>query len=104
MSAESVLSDTEKCNDVINLLKNFMDGSKSIPTANKDIIILLKYFKKVTIYVERAASNHLTSYAKILRKKEIFKEEDEFNSKNTQCGNSVFKKTDSNVKVFLKVN
>ena len=42
MSAQSILSCTEKCNDVINLLTNFMDGSKSIPTANKDIHISLK--------------------------------------------------------------
>ena len=32
MSAHSIISCTEKCKDVINLLKNCMDGSKSIPT------------------------------------------------------------------------
>ena len=62
MSAQSIISCTEKCNDVIHLLKNCMDGSKSIPTANKDIHIALKTLKKVPRDVERAASNHLTSY------------------------------------------
>ena len=37
-----------------------MDGSKIIPTANKDIHISLKILKKVTTDVERVASNHLT--------------------------------------------
>ena len=68
-----------------------MDGSKSIPTANKDIQLALKILKKVTIYVERTASNHLTSYANILHKRERVQEEDEFYLKNTQCGNSAFK-------------
>ena len=44
-----------------------MDGSKIIPTANKDIHLVLKKFKKLNTYVERSASNHITSYAKILR-------------------------------------
>ena len=48
MSAQSIFSCTEKCNDVINLLKLFMYGSKSIPTANKDIHLSLKTLKKVT--------------------------------------------------------
>ena len=60
MSARSILSCTEKCNYVINLLKNFMDGSESISTANKYIDLALKTLKKVTTYVERATSNHLT--------------------------------------------
>ena len=60
MSAQSIISCTEKFNDVINLLKNGMDGSKSITTANKDIRLLFKTLKKVTTYVEIAASNHLT--------------------------------------------
>ena len=51
-----------------------MDDSKSIPTAKKDIHISLKTFKKVTTDVERAAYNHLTSYAKILRKSKYSKE------------------------------
>ena len=37
-----------------------MDGSKCIPTANKDIHIPLKTLNKVTTDMERAASNHLT--------------------------------------------
>ena len=65
MSAQSIISCTEKCNDVINLLNNCLDGSKSIPTANKDVHLALKKVNKVTTYVERAASNHLTSYEKI---------------------------------------
>ena len=51
MSAQSIVFWTEKCNDVINLLKNCMDGSKSIPTTNKDIHIALKKMNKVTTYV-----------------------------------------------------
>ena len=46
-SAKSIISCIEKCNDVINLLKNCMDGSNSIPTANKDINLSLKKLKKV---------------------------------------------------------
>ena len=45
-----------------------MDSIKSIPTANKNINLALKTLKKVTTYVEISASNHLTSYAKILGK------------------------------------
>ena len=71
MSAQSILSCKEKCNDVINLLKNCMDSRERIPTANKDIHIALKTLKKVPRDVERAASNHLTSYAKILCKRKI---------------------------------
>ena len=67
-----------------------MDGSKSIPNSNKDIHLSLKTLKKATTYVERAASNHLTSYAKILRKREIDQEEGWFNLKNTQCGSIAF--------------
>ena len=37
MSAQSIITSTEKFNDIINLLKNCMDGTKSIPTANKYI-------------------------------------------------------------------
>ena len=48
-----------------------MGGNKSIPTANKDIHLALKTLKKVITYVERTASNHLTSYAKILHKRKI---------------------------------
>ena len=62
MSAQSILSCTEKSNDVINLLKNCMDGSKSIPTANKDIHLAIKNLKKSTTYAEIAAYNHLESY------------------------------------------
>ena len=62
MISQSIISCTEKCNDVINLLKNCMHVSKSISTENKDIHIALKTLKKVSKYVERAASNHLTSY------------------------------------------
>ena len=69
-----------------------MDGSKIIPTANKDIHISLKTLKKLTTDVERAASNHLISYTNILRKRKIFQEENEFNLKNTQCRNSALKK------------
>ena len=39
-----------------------------IPNSNKYIHLKLKILKKVTTYVERAASNHLISYAKILCK------------------------------------
>ena len=46
-----------------------MDGSKIIPTANKDIHISLKTPKKVTPDVEIVASNHITSYGKILHKR-----------------------------------
>ena len=60
MIAKSILSCTEKYNDVINLLNNFMDGSKIMPTANKYIHLSLKSSKKVTTDVERASSNHLT--------------------------------------------
>ena len=88
MSAQSIFSCTEKCNDVINLLKLFMYGSKSIPTANKDINILLKTLNKVITYMEREASNHLTTYAKIIRKRKRVQQEDDFNPKNTQWGNS----------------
>ena len=58
-----------------------MDSSKSIPTEKKDIHLALKTLKKVTKYVERAASNHLISYANILRKRKVFQEEDYFNLK-----------------------
>ena len=53
-----------------------MDGIKSIPNANKDIHLSLKHFKKASTYVERAASNHVTSCAKIICKREIVEEED----------------------------
>ena len=55
MSAQYVISCTEKYNDVINLLKNLMDDRNSISTANKYIYLSLKTSKKVTIDVERAA-------------------------------------------------
>ena len=74
MSAQSNISCTEKFNDVINLLRNCMDGSKIIPTANKDIHLSIKTLKRVIIDVERAESNHLTSYEKILRKRKRFQE------------------------------
>ena len=47
MSAQSILSCKEKCNDVINLLKNCMDGGKNISAANKDIHLSLKTLKKL---------------------------------------------------------
>ena len=102
MSAQSIISCTEKCNDVINLLKNCIDGSKSIPTSNKDIHLALKKLKKVTTYVERATYNHLTSYEKIPRNKEIVQEEDEFYQKNTQRGNSALNKVIFNCESFLE--
>ena len=58
-----------------------MDGRKSMPTANKDIHLSLKSLKKVTTDAEIAASNHLTQYEKILRKREKVQEECEFNLK-----------------------
>ena len=79
-----------------------MDGSKSIPTANKDIHLSLKTLKKVTKDVERSASNHLTPYANILRKRKRVQEEDEFNLKKNQCGNSALKKNRFNCKSFLE--
>ena len=91
-----------KCNDIINSLKNCTDDRKSISTANKDINLALKTFKKVTIDVEKAVSNHLTPYANILRKRKIVQEEDEFNLKNTQCGNSVLNKIRFNCKSFIE--
>ena len=60
MSAQSIISCTEKYNDVINLLKNSMDGIKSIPTTNKDVHISPETMKKITIDVEITASKHLT--------------------------------------------
>ena len=68
MSAQSIILCTEKCNDVINLLKNSMDGRKIISTENKDIQLSLKSLKKVTTDAEISASNQLTSFAKILCK------------------------------------
>ena len=102
MSAQSIISCTEKWNDVINLLKNSIYGNKCIPTANNDIHISLKTLKKVTTYVGRSASNHLTSNANIICKRKILQEEDEFNLKNTQCGNSALKKSIFNCKSFLE--
>ena len=104
MSAQSIISCAEKCNGVINLLKNCMDGRKIISTANKDIRITLKALKKVSTDAERARaeSNHLTSYANILRKRKRFQEEDDFYLKNTQCGNSALKKARFNCKSFLE--
>ena len=84
MSDQSIIFCTEKCNDVINLIKNCMYGSKSIPTANKDINLAIKTLKKVTTYVERVASNHLTSYANILRNRKTVQGEDKFYLKNNQ--------------------
>ena len=77
MGAQSIIFCTEKCNDVINLLKNFMYDSKIIPTENKDIHLALKTLKKLTTYVEIAESNHLKSYANILRKRKIVQDDDE---------------------------
>ena len=102
MSSQSIISCKERCIDVINLLKNIMYGSKSIPTTNKDIHIALKTLKKVTTYVEIAASNHLTSYAEILFNREIVQEEDVFYLKNTQCGNSALDKPRFKCKSFLE--
>ena len=45
MGAQSIISCTEKCNDVIDLLKNCMDGGKIIPTENKDIHLVIKLWK-----------------------------------------------------------
>ena len=81
ISSQPIISCTEKCNYVINLLKNCMDGSKSIRTANKDIHLSLKSLKKVKKYVERSAYNHLTPYANIPRNRKRVQEEDEFNLK-----------------------
>ena len=78
MSDQSILYCTEKYNDVINLLNNFIDGRESISNAKEDIHISLKILRKVTTDVGRAASNHFTAYSKILRKRKIFLEEDEF--------------------------
>ena len=80
-----------------------MDGRKYISTANKDIHIALKTLKKVTTYVERAASNHLTSYAKIPCKRKSVQEEDEFYLKNTQCRNGALKKARFDCKRFLGI-
>ena len=80
-----------------------MDGSKSIPTENRDIGISLKTLKKVNKYVERAASNHLAYYTKILCKRKIVQEEEEFNLKNTKYGNNALNKTRFNCKSFLEI-
>ena len=79
-----------------------MDGRKSISTANNDIHLALKNLKKVTTDVERAASKNLTSYTNILCKRKRVQEEDEFNLKNTQCGNSALKKSRFTCKSFLE--
>ena len=42
MSSQSILSFIETFNDVINLLNNYVDGSKSVPTENKGIHISLE--------------------------------------------------------------
>ena len=102
MHAQSIIPCTEKCNDIINLLKNSMDGRKIISTANNDINLELKTLKKVTTAVGRAASNHLTSYANIMRKRKRVQEEDEFYLKNTQCGNSASKKARFNCTSFIE--
>ena len=102
MSAQSMISCTEKCNDVINLLKNCMYGRKSISTANKDIHLALKNLKKVTTDLERAAFNHLRSYAKIIRKRKRVQQEDWFNLEKTKCGNAALNKTRFNCKCFLE--
>ena len=75
---------------------------KSISTANKDIHLALKFFKRLTTDVERAESNHLTSYAKIPHKREIGQEEDEFHLKNTQCRNITLNKAIFDCKSFLE--
>ena len=67
ISAQSILFCTEKCNDIIILLKNSMDGSKIIPNENKVIHLSLKTLKKVTTDVEISASIHLISYANTLQ-------------------------------------
>ena len=79
-----------------------MDGSKSIPTANKGIHLSLKTLKKLTTDVERAASNHLTSYSNIPHKRKIVQEEYELYLKNNQYKNSTLKKPRFNCMGFLE--
>ena len=50
MIYQSIISCTEKFNDVINLLNNYMDGGKIIPTANNKNFLSLKNLKRVTIH------------------------------------------------------
>ena len=64
----------KKFNDVINLLKNFMDGSKIIPTTNKDIHLALQILKKVITDVEIATYKHFIPYANILHKRKRVQE------------------------------
>ena len=52
--------------------------------------------------MERAAYNHLISYANILRKRKIVQEEDEINLKNTKCRNSTLDENRFNCKGFLE--
>ena len=79
-----------------------MDGSKSIPTANKNIHISLKNLKKVTTDLERAASNHLIAYENFPHKRKIVQKEDELYLNNTQCENIALKKPRFNCTGFLE--
>ena len=102
MSEQSIIFCTEKCNDVINSLRFFMDGSKSIPTAYKDIHLSLKNLKKVTTDVGGEEYNQLTKYEKILRKRKRVQEEENFNPKNTQYRNSPLTKSRLKCESFLE--
>ena len=81
MSSQTMLNALDKCNDAVTLLETCMDGKKKISTSHRDIHLALKTLKKVTKDMETAASVHLSSYDRNVRKRKRVQEEDEFQMK-----------------------
>eukprot|EP00957_Ditylum_brightwellii_P102368 7803468-Ditylum_brightwellii.AAC.1 len=78
MTAQTMLSCSDRCNEAIKLLKGTLSGKKSVATSNKDVQLQLRVLKCMMKEVEDAATCHLGLYDKAARKRKCVQEDNEF--------------------------
>eukprot|EP00957_Ditylum_brightwellii_P022494 1697449-Ditylum_brightwellii.AAC.1 len=69
MTAQTMLSCSDRCNEAIKLLEGTLSGKKSVVASNKDLQLPLKALKCMMKEVEGTATLHLGSYDKAVKKR-----------------------------------
>eukprot|EP00957_Ditylum_brightwellii_P048768 3700036-Ditylum_brightwellii.AAC.1 len=93
MLVQSILSCADKYHDAIKLVEHVNNSKKTISTKNADIHLALKAMKKLNNEVDKAATSHMNTYTKEVRKRKRVEGIDNIKTKDTQGSNADVKRS-----------
>ena len=104
ISAQSILSCADRYHDAIKLVEHVVNSKRNVSTKNADIHLALKTMKKLSNEVDKAASSHMNTYAKEVRKRKRVEEMDNIKTKDTRGGNADVKRSRMMCKNYMNDN